>query len=280
MLKLNGKVIEITKFPNSEVLIKDKDNLNIGVNTNLIEFKFESNMDFLDLMFIKKHIDEKCPSSKKVLSIPYLPYSRMDRTEGEAVFTLKYICEFINMLKFDKVITLEAHSNVSLALLDRLENINYSVNLAKKCMEDINFNKEKDYIVFPDEGARKRYKRDFSDCKILTCEKQRDFSTGKISQLKINEPSVEPNFKAIIVDDLCSYGNTFIMASNTLKELGAEEIYLCVTHSEDGLFLGDIFKTSFIDTVYTTNSLFNLDKIKAKLEIAMFLEGIKVCNLF
>jgi ribose-phosphate pyrophosphokinase len=176
--------------------------------------------------------------------------------------------------------TYEAHSNVSLALLDRLENTNYSVNLAKKCMEDINFNKETDYIVFPDDGSKKRYSHEFEGCKILTCEKHRDFLTGKITSLKINEVIADLDFKAIIVDDLCSFGGTFMMASNTLKELGAEEIYLCVTHSVDGLFLGNIFKTSYIDKVYTTNSIFDLNRISDNPDTTVLSDRINVTKLF
>jgi ribose-phosphate pyrophosphokinase len=231
-------------------------------------------------MFIKKHIDEKNPKSINKLNIPYLPYSRMDRTEGKNVFTLKYICEFINSLKFDKVMTFEAHSNVSLALLDRLENTNYSVNLAKQCIEDIDFNKDRDYIVFPDDGAKKRYAKEFEGCKILTCEKHRDFLTGKITSLKINEVIADLDFKAILVDDLCSYGGTFVMASNTLKELGAKEIYLCITHSEDGLFLGNIFKENKIDKVYTTDSVFDLNRISDNPNTTVLKDKIQVNKLF
>lgn len=277
MILLNGRVIDITMFPNNEILIRDISN--VSDSLNVIDFKFESNEDFINLMFIKKHIDEKSPRSITKLNIPYLPYSRMDRTEGKNIFTLKYICEFINSLKFDKVMTFEAHSNVSLALLDRLENTNYSVNLAKQCMEDISFDKEKDYIVFPDDGSKKRYGNEFKDCKLLTCTKHRDFLTGKITSLQVNEP-VTTNFKAIIVDDLCSYGGTFMMASNSLKELGAEEIYLCVTHSEDGLFLGNIFKTSHIDKVYTTDSIFDLNRIKDNSNTTVLPSRINVEKLF
>lgn len=258
MILLNGEIVDVTKFPNNEILIRNTSNVSEYIN--IIDFKFESNEDLINLMFVKKHIDEKSPKSITKLNIPYLPYSRMDRTEGKNIFTLKYICEFINSLKFDKVMTFEAHSNVSLALLDRLENTNYSINLAKQCMQDINFNKEKDYIVFPDDGSKKRYGHEFEDCKILTCTKHRDFISGKITSLKINE-LVNDNFKAIIVDDLCSYGGTFVMASTSLKELGAEEIYLCITHSEYGLFLGNIFKENAINKVYTTDSIFDLNRI-------------------
>lgn len=258
MINVNGRRLNIEKFPNNEVCIRDY--ITLG-ERNIITLKFESNEDILNLMFFKKHLDEKVPTNRTILNIYYLPYSRMDRTEGTNVFTLKFLCQIINSLNFEKVLTYEAHSNVSLALLDRVENVNYSIDLAKKCMEEVGFDKTKDYIVFPDDGAKKRYVNDFKDCLTLTCTKKRDFLSGSIKSLEINE-EVTGEFKAIIVDDLCSYGGTFVMASETLSEKGATEIYLCVTHSEDGLFKGNIFKDDIIDRVYTTDSILDMQRVK------------------
>lgn len=258
MVYVNGRKLNIEKFPNNEVCIRDY--IDLG-QRNEITLKFESNEDILNLMFFKKHLDEKVPTNRTTLNIYYLPYSRMDRTEGTNVFTLKYLCQIINALNFEKVLTYEAHSNVSLALLDRVENVNYSVDLANKCMKDISFDKSKDFLVFPDDGAKKRYANDFKGYKFLTCTKKRDFLSGRITSLEINE-EITGDFKAIIVDDLCSYGGTFVMASEALSEKGASEIYLCITHSEDGLFKGNIFKDDVIDRVYTTDSILDMDRIK------------------
>ena len=126
MIVLNGMILSINKFPNNEVEIPIHMYTKIQP-VNTIIMKFESNEDIVNLMFIKKYLDEQGTESE--LIIPYLPYSRMDRTEGKKVFTLKYFAQLINSLNFKRVITYEAHSNVSLALIDRLENIDKTVNL-------------------------------------------------------------------------------------------------------------------------------------------------------
>ena len=100
MIKINGEKLEITKFPNGESLIKTTEVLkDIKDLENIIEMtvKFESDEDLIHMMFIKKHLDEM--NLDAILKIPYMPYSRMDRTEGENIFTLKYICSLINSLK-------------------------------------------------------------------------------------------------------------------------------------------------------------------------------------
>ena len=261
MIKINGKKIDIKKFSNNETNMDDFA-ADMYLN-NTVSVRFDSDADLIHLMFVKKHIDDKYPTGINKLEIKYFPYSRMDRTEGSKVFTLKYVAAFINSLKFDSVSIYEAHSNVTTALLDRVDNIDYSVAIAKTCIQEIDFDINKDFIVFPDEGARKRYKNYFKGFKIATCEKVRDFDTQEIISMALHVTGkfIPADSKCIIVDDLCSYGRTFVMAAKALKDCNAKEIYLCITHAEQGIFKGDIFRNSYIDKVYTTNSILDTEKV-------------------
>lgn len=63
------------------------------------------------------------------------------------------------------------------------------------------------------------------------------------------------NFKAVLIDDLCSYGGTFLLTAKKLKDLGAKEIYLLVGHCEDSIFSGSVFTSGLIDKVFTTNTI-------------------------
>ncbi|QAA31989.1 ribose-phosphate diphosphokinase [Clostridium manihotivorum] len=261
MIYLNNKKVQIKKFPNGESLINNE-GLVINSYDNEIKLKFESDEDITQLIFLKNHLDEL--NKKSNLIIPYMPYSRMDRTEGVTVFTLKYLCKLINSLNFDKVTIYEPHSEVSVALLDRVKVINMSQALTKELLKELNY-EENLYLVYPDAGAAKRYEKQIDYKKVLTANKERDFNTGYIKSLKINGEVKEKEFKAIIVDDLCSRGGTFILTAEALKDLGAKEIYLVVTHCEDTIFEGDILKNDLITKVYTTNSI--LSKGHDKIEI-------------
>lgn len=262
MIYLNNEKVSITKFPNGESLI-NSNNLNIKNEGNIIKLKFESDNDITHLIFLKGHLDEL--NLKCSLVIAYLPYSRMDRTEGMTVFTLKHLCRLINNLKFEEVSIYEPHSDVSTALIDRVKVINMSGILAKKLLENVDNEQEQVYLVYPDAGAAKRYGKQIVYEKILTANKERDFKTGFINKLEINGAVESENFKAIIVDDLCSKGGTFILTAKKLKEMGATEIYLVVTHCEDTIFDGDILKNDLITKIFTTNSI--LSKEHEKLEV-------------
>lgn len=264
MLFLNNKKIEIKKFPNGESLINSESLCIKNEGINEIKLKFETDLDMMSLMFIKGHLDEL--NLKADLIIGYMPYSRMDRTEGMTVFTLKHICRFINSLNFENVFIYEPHSDVCVALLDRVRVINMSKELTVKAIRKIEDNVEEPlYLVYPDAGAAKRYSKQIQFDKVLTANKERDFKTGYIKKLEINGSLEASKFKAIIVDDLCSKGGTFMLTAGKLREMGATEIYLVVTHCEETIFKGDILKTDLIKKVYTTNSI--LEREHEKVEI-------------
>lgn len=262
MLYFNGEKVEVKKFPNGEALMSSE-NIKLKSSDNEIKVNFESDEDITHLIFLKSHLDElriKCS-----LVIPYMPYSRMDRTEGVTVFTLKHLCRIINSLNFESVTIYEPHSEVSIALLDRVKVINMTQVLADGLLSDLKEGKEDIYLVYPDAGAAKRYGKQLSYEKILTASKERDFKTGFIKRLEINGEISNKGFNAVIVDDLCSRGGTFVMTASRLKEMGAKDIYLVVTHCENTVFEGELLNGDLIKAIYTTNSI--LSKSHEKIQV-------------
>ena len=62
--------------------------------------------------------------------------------------------------------------------------------------------------------------------------------------------------KVLIVDDICSRGGTFYHSAKALKNLGAGEIYLYVSHCENSILEGDLLTSNLVEKVFTTNSIF------------------------
>ncbi|HCW03825.1 MAG TPA: ribose-phosphate pyrophosphokinase [Clostridium sp.] len=261
MIYFNNERIEVNKFPNGEVLI-NSESLKLKNHINEIRLHFEGDEDLTHLIFLKGHLDEmkvKCD-----LVLPYMPYSRMDRTEGVTVFTLKHLCKLINKLNFESVTIYEPHSEVSTALLDRVKVVNMSKKLTEDLLQDLSSGQEDIYLVYPDAGAAKRYGKEINYDRILTASKERDFKTGYIKKLDINGEIKSKDFKAVIVDDLCSRGGTFVLTASKLKEMGAKEIYLVVTHCENTVFEGDLLTGDLITGIYTTNSILSKGHEKIK----------------
>ncbi|QGQ95640.1 ribose-phosphate pyrophosphokinase [Paenibacillus psychroresistens] len=252
MILLNGTKLVFKLFPNGETLVDGDQILALAADFNKVAFKYENDSDLIKLMFIKNYLDDR--NLKAALIIYYMPYSRMDRVEGSSVFTLKYVANFINSLSFEKVTLIEPHSDVSLALINKSTAKYPSIELLIRVIAETGFNIEQDYLFFPDAGAQKRYSK-VKGYKQLVGFKVRDFQTGEIKKLDIVGHVDHKNFKVIIVDDLCSYGGTFMMSAEKLKEAGADKVYLLVGHCEKSIYKGKILETDLIDQVFTTNTM-------------------------
>jgi ribose-phosphate pyrophosphokinase len=252
VILLNGVELEFKLFPNGETLVDGGQILEHAVENNDVAFKYENDSDLIKLMFLKNYLDDN--NLKAALIIYYMPYSRMDRVEGSSVFTLKYVSNLINSLNFAKVTLIEPHSDVSLALINKSTAKYPSIELLDQVIAEVGFKLEEDYLFFPDAGAQKRYIK-VKGYKQLVGFKVRDFQTGQIKKLDVVGNVENEGFKVIIVDDLCSYGGTFIMSAEKLKEIGASEIYLLVGHCENSIYKGKILETDLIDKVFTTNTI-------------------------
>lgn len=251
MLILNGKKINMERFPNHETKVKDFEN-DIVKEQNVLEFRYATDGDLITLMFVKKRLDEfNVPCT---LFVWYMPYSRMDRKIEGDLYTLQYVCEFINWLNFVKVVVMEPHSAKTMQLLQRAKDIYPVKDWLPIVQKEVGFT-EKDHVVFSDKGAAARYvSSDYANVCIM--EKNRNPLTGAIGGMYLKEGKVNPGAKCIIIDDLCSRGGTFIAAANILKSLGAGEIYLLVSHCEENVFTGILLtEESPIDRVYTSTSI-------------------------
>lgn len=287
MIMLNKSTVDFNTFPNGESFADVPMN-SLNCDLNSIQVKFEEDKDLVYLQFLKDFIDENYPKSTVVLQMAYIPYSRMDRKEENRLFTLKSIAKMVNRMGFDSVEVLEPHSEVSVGLIDRVHVINKSAELALIAMRDLlglvgscwfdnPYDDEREdynlkglfkraeeagiYLVYPDAGAEKRYKKQIKYAKILTCSKERDFNTGNIKSIVVNGVENAQDCKiAIIVDDLCSKGGTFVGSADALKKAisSLRTVILCVTHCENTIYEGKVLSEDVIDKVYTTNSILNV----------------------
>ena len=134
---------------------------------------------------------------------------------------------------------LDPHSYVSEALLERVD-----VQTPKKYVEHVlekisEIGKENILMFYPDEGAMKRYSSMF-DCPYAFGIKKRDWATGQIQGLEVSgQKELVEGSTILIVDDICSKGGTFYHSAKALRELGAKDVYLYVSHCENSIFEGE-----------------------------------------
>lgn len=252
MIKINKKIFELKHFPDNTLLAR----LDFGlVKHALIEWFYESDEELFALICITKHLKKINSSLVVDLFLPYVPHARMDRCKApEDVFTLKYFAETINSLNFNKVIALDPHSSVSEALIDRLK-VESPEQLIRNVIKNVTeLTGETPLLFYPDEGAMKRYSGMIQSPYAFGI-KKRDWKTGDILGLDV-VGEIKKDKPVLIVDDISSYGTTFMFSAKKLKELGAGNVFLYVTHCEKSIFGGDLYQSELIEKVFTTNSIF------------------------
>lgn len=161
------------------------------------------------------------------LLMPYIPYARQDRVcnEGEAL-SIKVFADLINSCNFHSVEVWDAHSDVSVALIDRCRNVSQDV-----LFDDV-FKNTDATLVSPDAGANKKVQKLSTQYQLpmIRADKTRDLKTGAITGTEVYCDNLEGN-SVTIVDDICDGGRTFVELAKVLKKKNAGTITLVVTHA-------------------------------------------------
>lgn len=257
MIKINNHPVKIDKFPDGTFLIK-KNIVPVYHHGVSVTWLYENNEELLALIFLVEHLHAH--NVKDInLKMPYIPNARQDRVKTlEDIFTLKYFAQIINSLNFNWVTVLDPHSYVSEALINniKVETPKDIVDaLIEQKLDDI------DMMFYPDEGAMKRYSSMFGIPYAFGM-KKRDWGTGEIKGLDVISQEDIKGKNILIVDDICSRGGTFYHSAKKLKELGANKIYLYISHCENTILEGDLLDSGLIEKVFTTNSIFTKEHEK------------------
>ena len=162
-----------------------------------------------------------------VLSIYYLMGMRMDRVmDFNRPFTLKIVLNSLKNCNADNIKILEPHS-------DAYYDYRFGGKFTELYIENSPSNNVWNgfQMVLPDAGAKERYDFQYVGT-ALTCSKVRDLTTGKILEIKIDNPEAISDKPLLILDDLCDGGGTFCGIAKAFNSLGIskERLNIAVTH--------------------------------------------------
>lgn len=224
MLSLNGKQVNVTRFPDNTSQVWQLEN--IDKDEAFIEWEFATEgelfhlIQLVDLLRIEgvKHFS---------LFMQFLPYGRQDKVvSNETSFALSSFANVINSLKFDAVVSLDTHNpEMTTFLFDNFRNLFPYFEIGE-VVKELN----PDVLCFPDKGAIRRYGKELAYLnKIHTYgDKQRDQYTGQILSYELKDDVTDRN--VLIIDDICDGGATFIHLAKALFENGAKSVNLYTTH--------------------------------------------------
>ncbi|MFW1940170.1 phosphoribosyltransferase family protein [Acinetobacter junii] len=236
-----------------------------------ITASLHNSADVMDYLLLENVLLER--GTRLSVEIPYFPYARQDRicAQGQA-FSLDLMTKLLNSNseKFarqrQKIVVWDCHSQVTLELLRKNTSFQEVINIepieiiqqSPALMQILSA--DNTVLICPDAGATQRtqaigngiHPQRQQAIEIVRCEKKRDPSTGKIRTTAVDSPDLTGK-TAVITDDICDGGATFIGIAKQLRSLNCQNIILYVTHGifSKGLSVFD----GLVDQVFTSNSL-------------------------
>lgn len=259
MITLNGKEVSPKYFSDGALDIKIEPELLNFEGLNIIGWRFDKNEELISIYFLARHLQSKGIRDVE-LRMPYIPNARKDKAQREKdVFSLKYFAEIINQLQFSRVVVLDPHSTVSEALIDRIRVITPE-GYIHAVLEELG---DQVILFYPDEGAVKRY-ADKTDRPYVYGMKTRDKTTRVINDYRIEgDLELITGRDILMVDDICASGKTLAIAAGKLKELGAGDLFVFVSHCENTVVKSELL--GLITRLYTTDSIFRETHPKIRL---------------
>ncbi len=227
--------VSVSQYLSGEPMVKEEFTPNLGNPIVRVMLRPKTTVGFLGGIFwVQSLIDRGFPAPELV--VPSLFGARQDRInpEGDVLFTARNVAKLINSLGCPRVITLDPHSEVAPALIERCTSLHTDDIFAwlRWNASPVTFNFP-EAVISPDAGAEKRaglVAKRFG-VPLLHAWKSRDVKDGHITGFGIEPCEEFRDKRLLIVDDLCDGGGTFVGLNAKLPAGALVDLY--VTH---GLF--------------------------------------------
>ncbi|MBO4358378.1 MAG: ribose-phosphate pyrophosphokinase [Erysipelotrichaceae bacterium] len=187
--------------------------------------------------------------------IPYFGYARQDRKAmPRQPITAKLVASMLETAGANRVVTFDLHAAQIQGFFSCPVDDLTTVPMMGQYFRRKNFNVDDTVVVSPDHGGVKRARTlaEMIGCPLAIIDKRRPRANEVEACNVIGDVA---NKDAIIVDDICDTGGSLLAAADILRDHGAKDIYVCVTH---GLFSNDAVRRieeSPIKEVVVTNTI-------------------------
>ena len=236
---------KVTKYPDGQ----------ISVTFNEYKYWIHKRITSYEDIFILKSISDVYKHNRWYLPnvfIPCLFGQQSDRrfNENES-FDLKNIAEVINSCKFPRIEILDPHSDISLALINN-SIARLPIGYIRLAVTDIgNITGDNPVLISPDAGAYKKVFKFAQELNfpLVPANKYRDRQGNITLEVSGNVKGLN----CLICDDIAVGARTFVELGKKLKELGANKVFLYVSHGHFTKGFGELRDN--VDHVYCTNSV-------------------------
>ena len=259
---LKNKLVNtsIRKFADGEIYIEINENIRGNSIFIIQSVSSPANDNLMELLLC---IDALKRSSAKNITtvIPYFGYARQDRkVVPRTSISAKLGSNLITNAGADRVVTVDLHAGQIQGFFDiPVDNLFATPIFAKHIKRKIKSNNI--ICVAPDVGGTERARAlgKLLNVGLAIVDKRRP----KPGQSQVMNVIGDVKGKTcIIVDDIIDSGGTIVNAAKALKDRGAKEVYVYITH---GVLSGEAvkkIKNSLIKNLVITDTIDNMSRVK------------------
>lgn len=237
--------LKVTSFPDGEIGIQIMDCV-VGEDLFVVQTLAKDPNHYAMELFIMVDALKQALCRSVTAVIPYFCYARQDRNyKGGEPVTARLLARFLHTCGVDRVIAMDLHTEQLEGFFDIPVMQLRAKELFIKEIKKLSLSNP--IVVAPDVGSAKLASRFADDvqCGCAVIDKKR--GSGQTIAMGTLMGDVKGK-EVLIVDDICSTGQTLKQAASLCRKEGAKSVYGFVTHSLlstwenetlDGLFVSD-----------------------------------------
>jgi ribose-phosphate pyrophosphokinase len=229
--------IALEQFANGETYCRYLESIR-GADVFLVQTGCDPvDRNVMELLFMIQAA--KLASAKRITAVvPWFPYSRQDRkAKPREPISARLVADMLQLAGVDRVLTMDLHAGQIQGFFTIPVDHMTAQQLFARHFRDLGLHGEGVVSVAPDAGRAKVAVRfaEMLEASFAVMHKTRPAH----DQVEMTEVTGRVKDKVCIVgDDVTTTGGTLIQGAHALKEHGASEVWLSVTHallSDDGL---------------------------------------------
>ena len=266
-LKLKLVNSNIKRFADGEIYVEINENIRGNSIFVIQSISTPANDNLMELLIC---IDALRRSSAKNITavIPYFGYARQDRkVVPRTAISAKLVSNLITNAGAHRIVTVDLHAGQIQGFFDIPVDNLFSTPIFSKHIKKYISNKNI-ICVAPDVGGVERARALGQKLNVgLAIVDKRRPAPGKSQVMNIIGNVKGKN--CLLVDDIIDSGGTIVNAAKALKEKGAKDVYVYVTH---GVLSGDAVEqinNSKIKKLILTDTIVNSNKIKKSSKIVV-----------
>jgi ribose-phosphate pyrophosphokinase len=246
--------VELSTFPNDETYCRYLESIR-GADVFIVQTgapPLDKNLMELVLMIQAA----KLASAKRITAvIPWFPYSRQDRkAKPREPISARLVADMLQLAGVDRVLTMDLHAGQIQGFFTIPVDHMTALQLFATHFRDLGLTGEDVVAVAPDAGRAKHAVRfaEMIEASFAIMHKMRVAA----DHVEVTEVTGKVRDKRTIVgDDVSTTGSTLVAGAEALKEHGAAEVNVFVTHALFSDKALELIGNSDIDRIVVTDSI-------------------------